>query len=342
MEVATATPSAPASSAHSTPSAPATSGAPTAATPSRPSSFHDPSLNWSADAPASPASTPASDTNETAQPADATVPPVDPASAVTPAPGPLPFEAHKRILDKAYGERDALRGELTTLKQQFESPDGQRLRQWADGYRQNPEQWFANTVAELATTNPSLIPALRSQAARLLGQRQAAPVESFEPDIPVYDETGKQVAQTYSADKVKAYVAHEVARALQQEVSPMKQDFQQRKQEQEIAAVTKQATDTATSQFNEMKDEPGFLVKGTDGKSVVDPELAKAFTEHPEWSLETCYRKIVVPKLAAQTQAKVLDDLKTKAAASTGVNPGGSVSTTKRPTNFNDPALKWT
>jgi hypothetical protein len=74
----------------------------------------------------------------------------------------------------------------------------------------------------------------------------------------------------------------------------------------------------------------------------VDPDLAKAFAEHNDWSLERAYIATVVPKLRAREQAQVLDDLKTKANASSGVNPSGAaIASTRRPKDFNDPSLKW-
>lgn len=334
----TATPAAPATPA---PSAPASSGASTqTATPSRPTSFGDSRLDWS-DAPASPASTPASPETPTATPAEATPPPAEGLDTqTTPAPGPIPLDRHKAILDKAYQERDEFKTKYTALEQQFNGPDGQRLRSWATAYQQNPEAWFANTVAELAAANPNLVPALRSQAARLLSSRTPAATESFEPDIPVFDETGKQVNATFSAPKVQALIEQAVAKALQQEVGPIKQDFQQRKQQQEAAALQKEVLTTATAQFERFKDKPGFFVDAA--KKTVDPDLVKAFNEHPDWSLADCYNEIVVPKLLAQRDAKTLESLQTKAAAATGVSPGSAVASTgSRPRDFNDSRLSW-
>jgi len=242
-------------------------------------------------------------------------------------------------LDNAYKERDQFKTQFETLKQQIESPEGQRLRQWADAYRTNPEQWLANTVAELAQVRPDLVPNFRSQAARILGAKQQA-AESFEPDIPVYNEQGQMVAQTYSADKVKSLVQQAVAAALQQEVTPLKQDFQARQEQEQQRQILQDATQTANSQFEQAKAWPGFLTDPA--KGTVDPDLVKAFAEHQDWSLERAYIAVVVPKLRAKDQAQVLDDLKTKAAASTGVNPGSAaVASTRRPKDFNDPSLKW-
>lgn len=321
-----------------TPSAaPATSGATSGET--RPASFEE---AFARDASASPAETPATPSSSTDQPAPATVAPETPTPAVTPTPGPIPYERHKSVLDNAYAERDQARQEALALRAQFDSPEGQRLRQWGQAYTQDPAAWFRQTVAELSAAHPDLVGQIRSDAARLLGSRQQAET-SLEPDIPVYDESGREVNRTFSAERVQAIVQRAVADAIGREVQPIKQDFQQRKQQEYARQESQRAEQSALAQFNEMKDEPGFLVKGPDGKDVVDPDIAKAFAEHPEWSLETCYRKVVGPKQRARAQAEQLDHLKTKAAAASGVNPAGAaVTSTHKPRSFHDPSLQWT
>jgi hypothetical protein len=340
-DTALATPSTPAAapSAPSTPSAPATSGAPSTPAKSSLRAFHE-AFERNPVGTASPADIPASSGSPEPPASATTVPGSDPTAAVTPAPGPIPFERHKQVLDNAYKERDSFKTQFESLKQQLESPDSQRLRQWADSFRTNPEQWFASTIAELAAVRPDLVPNFRSQAARYLASRQA-PAESFEPDIPVYNEHGQMVAQTYSADKVKSLVQQAVAAALQTEVTPLKQDFQQRQAVEQQRQILYEANQTATSQFEEAKTWPGFIVDAA--KGTVDADCAKAFAEHQDWSLERAYIATVVPKLRAKEQAQVLDELKTKAAASTGVNPAGAaVASSRRPRDFNDPSLKWT
>jgi hypothetical protein len=321
-----------------TTTAPATSGAPTGDT-ARPTMAQAFAANPVPSA--SPADTSGTDPNVATPAAEATTPTATEQTApVTPAPGPIPYERFREVNER----NKAIAAELQTLKSQMESPDGQRLRQWAQGYQQNPEQWFTQTVADLASSRPDLLPALRSQAARLLGSRQAAAdpaAASLDPDIPVFDESGRQVNTTYSASRVQEIVKHAVNEALQREVAPMKSDFEQRKQQQEFAAVQKAATDTAAKQFEAAKAWPGFLSDAA--KGTVDADLVKAFDAHPEWSLEMAYIQTVVPKLRAKDQADVLDSLKTKAAAASGVNPSGAViaSPGPRPRTLTDKSLVW-
>lgn len=316
--------------------APATSGAPTSG--DRPMTMH---AAFAANPvtvadTSSPEVDPSTDA-QTAQPADATAPPV---TAPTEVKGPIPFDRHKAILDNAYKERDDLKAQVASLTQQASSPDQQRLRQWGEAFARNPEQWFAQTVQELQALHPELTPALRSHAARLLGSRQSAP-QALEPDIPVYDEHGQMVAQTFSAPRVQQIVQQAIAEALQKEVGPIRQDFQQRQEREQIAQMKSQADSAAAEQFKAATEWPGFLTTPGDPKSV-DPDVAKAFQEHPDWSLERCYIATVVPKLRQQEQAQVIQQLKTKAAAGNTVNPAGPVvASTRKPTSLLDPSLSW-
>jgi hypothetical protein len=284
--------------------------------------------------------------DETAPPADAIAPPVPPADVTPVLEGTIPVERHKAVLDKAYDRAERAEAELHSLRQQagwMASQEGQQLSQWAEQYRSNPREWFARTAQELAAQSPELAAQMRSDAARILASRtQPVAAEqpvSFEPDIPVYDETGRLVDNTFSAKRVQALIQHSVQEALKREVGPMKTDYETRKQAQEQERVTKEAHGTATKQFEAAKQWPGFL--SDPAKGTVDPDLVKAFTEHPDWSLEGAYITVVVPKLQAREQAQTLDHLKTKAAAASVTPNGAVVASTKRPTSMLDPSLRW-
>lgn len=330
--------------------APATSGAPSGETrPTMAQAFEAHPLT---DTSASPTDTPTPTDSQTATPADATAPPVTDSNAPeTPAlEGWMPTQRHKAVLNNAYQERDnaikerdAVRTENVALKAQFGSPEHQQLTRWQQSFNQSPEGWIEQTFSELAVKHPEKVPQFRSVVARILGSRtppaDAVP-NPMDPDIPVYNETGQLVAQTFSADKVKAIVTQAVNDALQREVGPMKQDFTQRRQLEEARQIHQQATDTATQQFEAAKKWPGFL--SDPAKGTVDPDAVKAFSEHPDWDLKDVYINVVVPKLRAKEQSEVLDSLKTKAAAASGVNPSGAVvAATRRVTSLTDPSLVW-
>ena len=285
--------------------------------------------------PATP--TPEDGSAEQASPA-ATVPPVEqPTGEVPEGSGPIPLDRHKAILDGAYKERDALKQQLETIKQQtgwLESPEGQQLRQWSHAFQTNPRAWFAQTAQELVQAYPDLAGSLRSDAARILaGGRTAQPEVDLEPDIPVVDDKGQVVNHAYSAARVKQFVTHAVAEALAKEVGPLKQTVQSVEQERRLAADTAKAHDVAKAEYAKAQAWPGFT------EHVKD--IAAAYEQHPEWSLQDAYIAVAVPKLRQSGQAQTLTDLKTKAAAST-VNPAtAAVTTTQRPKSLTDPSLVW-
>ncbi len=280
----------------------------------------------------------------TEQPADATAPPA-PAADITPVlEGSIPVERHKAVLDKAYDRAERAEAELHTLRQQsgwMASQEGQQLQQWANQYRSNPREWFARTAAELASQSPELASQMRSDAARILAGRTPAAAQpvSFEPDIPVYDQSGQLVEQTFSAKRVQALIQHSVQEALRAEVGPMKTDYESRKQQAQIAQEKQEAQNIATSKFERAKKWDGFLSDPV--KGIVDPDAVKAFQEHPEWDLNDIYIEVIVPKLRARAQASTLDSLKTKAAAASVTPNGAVVAATKRPTSLTDPSLQW-
>lgn len=322
--------------------APATSGAPSGETtrPTMAQAFASNPVES-----ASPADDTASELDSVEQPASATTAPTETiAPAVTPAPGPIPFERHKSILDGAYKERDSAKSELTALRAQIESPGFKEFQDLAGLFRQDIREFKRRVDQELEARHPELADELATEAARRLSARRKAnaPIapQSMDPDIPVYDETGKLVAQTFSADKVKAIVTTAVNEALQREVGPIKQDFTKRKEAEEFAEITRAADHTAHQHFEAAKKWPGFLSDPANG--TVDPDVVKAFAEHPDWDLRETYINVVVPKLGARKEAEVLDSLKTKAAAASGVNPSGAVvATTRRVTRLTDPSLQW-
>jgi hypothetical protein len=270
--------------------------------------------------------------------ADATVPPTsEPTSDVTPAlAGTIPTERHKAILDGAYRERDEARTQLQALQQQagwLGSEEGQRLQQWSQAFRTNPREWFARTAQELVQHYPDMAKDLRSDAARILaGGRGQADVD-LSPDIPVMDDKGQVVAQTYSATRVQAIVAKAVQDAITKEIGPMRQTVQSVEAERATRAASAEATSTATRLYQK--------AQAWDGFTEHEQEIAQAFAQHPEWSLEDAYIAVVPKKLRAQESARTLDALKTKAAASS-VNPATAASTSsRRPASFHDPALTW-
>ena len=204
-------------------------------------------------------------------------------------------------------------------------------------YQRDKPAYIRQVLAE-AVNDPTLAPLVRSEAARVLGSRQqpAAP-QAIEPDIPVVDESGRVVAQAFSAERVKALVAQAVADAIGKEVAPIKADFQSRQQQEQARQEQVQLQSTVTTLYEQATtDLPHFKEH--------EQAIAAAFEKipgDPGTALYRAYAQVVLPKLQAAGQAQALEDLKTKAAASTANPASATVTTTKRPKSFSDSSLKW-
>lgn len=275
---------------------------------------------------------------------DAIAPPAEtvPTDGITPEPGPLPFKDHKRILDGRTQERDTFKQQLDQLSwaksvDRGAYEEGARIGQL---YQTDKPAFIRQLLAE-ASQNPELMPLVRSEAARVLGTRsQPPPVEDLEPDIPVMDANGQVVSQTYSADRVQKIVARAVQDAITKEVGPMRQDFQSRQAAEKVAAAQKQVDSYVTDSYSHLVD----VLPGFKAHEQAIAKVMETIPGDPIVAAQKAWHQVVGSKLsnASETQAKQLEDLKTRAAAST-VNPATAASATHhRPTSFLDDSLSWT
>lgn len=297
------------------------------------------------------ATTPTTDTSSTSSAApssaDATAPPA-PGITDTPtasAAGAPPQDRWPDILNNA---RAKTRSEVESEFQQkygwatqVDPQDIAKLQGWSQAYSADPVKWFAQTVADLKAAHPHLAPQLHSEAARVLAaarqtQQPTAPDVDFTPDIPVQDETGRVVAQTFSAEKVLRLIKQE-REANAQAVKPLQEERQTRLQQEQHAAQQRELNDTVQAIW-----EPAITELPHFKENI--REIGKVFATIPGDSAQALHRawwKVVGPQLDAKSRATQLESLQTKAAAST-VNPAGAVvASTRRPTSFNDPNLKW-
>lgn len=263
----------------------------------------------------------------------------------TTAPGPIPFTAHKTALENARTKaKDAA---LAEFQQQYgwamqaDRSIVETGMQIGQLYQADRPGFIRQVLAE-AITDPTLAPLVRSEAARVLGSRQqpqAPQAPDLSPDIPVLDAHGQVVTQTYSADRVQQIVQQAIQDALGKELTPIKQDFESR-QQQEQARQQQQALQ---SEVNEIYREATDVLPGFEDHK---DEIAKVFATipgDPAKALRAAWKQVVGGKLAVadQVKADTLKTLQTQAAAST-VNPAAAnVSPTKRPSSFLDPSLRW-
>lgn len=296
-----------------------------------------------------PAPTQESTETPSAAPAsvDAIAPPADPAQADgTPAKGPIPFDRHDAIVKGVYKERDALKTQFDQLQQQTAwtkdvNPNDARLgAELARRFQTDRAGYLRDVMAE-ALQNPELAPLVRSEAARVLGTRsQPSAQDDLAPDIPVMDERGQVVSQTYSADRVRQIVAKAVQEAITKEVAPMRDDFQTRQAREKAAEETRQSEAYAKKAHARLSRLPGYTKETA---KAIAAEMNNIPGDDLYEVAEEAWFRVVGKWLsnADETRTKQLDELQRKAAAST-VNPSGAaVASTRRPTSFNDPSLQW-
>ena len=295
-----------------------------------------------------------------AQPEGATTPPAEPSgteSAITPAPlqGPIPFTVHKTALDNA--RLKATQEAQATFDRDYgwaKSVPRDTIQEWsgiASLMASDPPAFLDKYFAE-AASHPTFGPQVKSWAARTLASR-APKAPDLSPDVTVQDAEGREVARTFSADRVQAIVQHAVQDAIGKEVGPLKQAHeQQQAAEQRKAVEAHQAethkqleahADAVLADLSALLDVTENTPKET--KDALFTELGALLDADPSLTPHKAAMQLratrIVAALAGQAQKKVLDDLHKK-AASQGMNPASAgVAPTHRPTSFHDASLKW-
>lgn len=245
-----------------------------------------------------------------------------PATEATPSPitdsttGEPPKERWADILENTRKkEREAA---LTEWRQQYgwaESVPREQLEQitqFYGSYQDNPAEWLERAYQE-ALSHPVHGVTVKSRIGRMLAsmrQAQAEP-ESPIPDIPIVNERNEPVGN----------LAEIVQRILAKEISPLKQDYETRQTEKQVA--TERAEQKARAEA--MADEDVKYVKSRKNFKEHREAVMKAFQANKGMSLRDAYDYVidneVLPGYGQKAQAQVLSDLQQKANAQT-VNPG--------------------
>jgi hypothetical protein len=192
-----------------------------------------------------------------------------------------------------------------------------------------------------AINDPSLAPAVRSHAARLLGTRAQAPPAPAGPDLDgLVIDLGN--GQTVPLSALK----ESWAKDMEQKFAPVMQTAEQLRLANEHAQKTHQATEFAKGFISDLQKRPDF--------EALKPEIAKRLkaerltTDHPSEVKAATYR--IYMELSdqhrttdiAKAKSDQLDDLQRRAAASTSPNPGSAAPSSPRSAkSFYDKSLQW-
>lgn len=211
---------------------------------------------------------------------------------------------------------------------------------------------FLDKFFSEAATHPTHGAAVRSWAARTLASRAPKAVD-LSPDVTVQDDQGREVARTFSADRVQAIVQHAVHEAIGKEITPLKQESDERKAAQAKQAQEQRATETRQRLEAQADGILADLAAILEITADTPPDQAKALYDELDAALAAdaaltphkaamhLRQTRITPALQGKAQQQVLDDLNKKAAAQ-GFNPARTGhAPAHRPQSFQDPSLKW-
>jgi hypothetical protein len=284
-------------------------------------------LTWSGDS-SSPAPTP--ETAPAAAPADATALPAAPDPAVgQPQQGEPPKERWDAILANA---RQKAADEAMAPYQwakQINPQEFASIQQLARTLQSDPVAGLQQLIGEIRK-DPKYDAQLKSLAARQLSQRSTPPAPSLQP-IQVQLDNGQQVG-LYSSEQIAAMFDQRLA-SVQEDMTPLKQALETAKAERAAAEQQHQVQQFVTTTYDDLKTWPGMdkpenqqMIAQALSQAPIDPNDPREVA----LALNAVYRKHVLPTLNQAAESKLLDSLKTKAAASTSVNPGSSAPSTSR------------
>lgn len=248
--------------------------------------------------------------------------------------GPVPFAAHKTALDNARTKAVAEYREKYGWAEQVPQAQLQEFSQLASRMSTDPVG-FATAFMQELQAHPTYGPQLKSQAARMLGARQAN--TEPQPDVQIVDANGQVTGVTYSASQLAKRDAWNKANLLaevQKEFGPLKTDHDKRAAEAAAAETTRQANALADEI---LVDEVDGILEGAYSRKdeAILTEVNKLMAANPTWSVHKAANKVrkdfILPTLDKKAEARVVETFNKKAAGNTA--NGTAPATPTRPRN---------
>ena len=314
-----------------------------------PTSFSDQSLTWTED---SSASTPDPASPDTASAtADATVPPVDASTpdGTTPTAGAPPQERWDTILANARAKAAEEAVAPLAWAKDVSPQEFQQIRQIAAHFSKGDVVTGLQEMIAEARKDPAVEAQIRSFAAKTLAQRSQPPVnQEPQADLPIQLEDGR-VVHLYSADqqaKREAFLQQKWMQEMRQELQPLQQTHETLQAERKALAQQQEISQFVTSTFEDVKTWPGMddvANQKAVAHALAQIQLKSDDPREVSLALNAVYRQTVLPTLNSRAQSTLLDSLKTKASASSSVNPGSAAASSPRAVSrFSDlPPEAW-
>lgn len=257
----------------------------------------------------------------------------DPASALHPsteARGPIPFEVHHTALENARVKAVEAYRAQHGWAESVDRASVERMAQIAQQYQQDRPGYLRQILAD-AVSDPTLAPVVRSEAARILGQRKA-PEPDVSANVPVLDEAGNVVGHTLTDDRIQARIDAAVAKALGafgEKVDPLLKERETRQAQEQADEDQRQLASTVSDLYGEACD---VLPHFKEHEQAI-AKVMETIPGDPAKAMRQAWKQVVGPLLSAKAKADVLDSFKAKAAAQTVDGSGKAASTPTRPRN---------
>jgi len=305
---------------------------------SGPTSFSDSSLTWSDASPASTPESPSTTPPAAAQPGtDSALPQTeDERSPFIPRPRFDEVNAKKAELETALSEWQ----QYAWAKQVNQSDLSEAIR-IAQLSKADPITYLQDFIKDLQT-HPTYGAQLKSLAAKALSQRSQPQGPQM---VNVQLEDGTVVEMPRNPGEWLAAQKQQWLQEAEQKFQPFTKTVEQMQAERTELAKQQQVTQFVTSTEADVKTWPGMDTP--ENRKAVAEELARMTVNEDDprdvsLALNAAYRKVMLPKLHAQSESSVLENLQRKAAASTSVNPASAAASAPgKVSSFFDKSLQW-
>lgn len=328
------------------PSAPSSGGTTTA-----PTSFQG--MDWSEPSSGSDPSDAPTGTDSTPAPATPAPDPSAPEGVPQQPQGPIPYDRHKAILENQRAE--AVTKALTDYGLNAYSPEQLKaIAPWIQRASSDPDGFLMDELSshpqavdllskalQRLQTDPRHAATLRTLVGKAMqnlrgqGQQPQAP-----PMVNVQLEDGSVVAMPRDPGAWLQYHQQQWSKQMDERFAPVTQTVEQMRAEHQAAEQAAQVDHFVTTTHQDVLTWDGMSDTANQQKLAVALQQANINPNDPRevaLAMNAAYRRVIVPTLRASAESAMLDNLKTKAAAATGVNPGSAAPSSPRTvTRFSD------
>jgi hypothetical protein len=256
---------------------------------------------------------------------------------------PVPPDVHAAALNNARVKAVAEYRQQYGWAEKVPQQTFQQVASFLSTLHSDPIGYVTNLIGQIEA-HPTFGPQWKARHANGNGNGNGHQAPNLDPDVEVYGPDGKPVGATYSAERQKALLKHELDQALK----PFQTEREQRQQaertaatQREQAAIYARNEKQATAQIEEIKG----ILDVTDDTDPLLTEVLNVWAAHERdgWSAHRAAIEVRKTKVQPRQQGQAVQaaetEMRRKAAGNT-VNGTGSTAMPTRPKNVKELA-KW-